>query len=189
MSELILHIDQSPKGPGKMDRRTWLQLSATGLFYSLGFSAVADDDKAVPILTLQGIDATGKKIELTDFLGKTVLVSFFTAGCNLCTRDLKLMREFYVSNSKNKFVLLGVNIDQNKSDFDEYNQLIALAVPKEQRFPMVWRNAPGHKDNFGAIIRQPTHFVINPKNEFIFKREGSFEPEDWDNLWASLKNP
>ena len=77
----------------------------------------------------------------------------------------------------------------NKNDFDEYNQLIALAVPKEQRFPMVWRNAPDHKDNFGAITRQPTHFVINSKNEFIFKREGSFEAEDWDNLWTSLKNP
>lgn len=172
-----------------MDRRTILQLGGAGLFYSLGLSAFAQDDKAIPVLTLQGVDASGKKIELTDFLGKTILVSFFTAGCNLCMRDLKLMREFYVGNSKRNFVLLGVNIDQNKNDFDEYNQLIALAVPKEQRFPMVWRNAPGHKDNFGPITRQPTHFVINAKNEFIFKREGSFEPEDWDNLWTSLKTP
>jgi peroxiredoxin len=172
-----------------MNRRTWLQLSAMGLFISTGLSAFADDDKAAPVLTMHGQDIAGKKIELTDFLGKTVLVSFFTAGCNLCTRDLKLMREFYVSNAKNNFVLLGVNIDQNKQDFEAYNQLIALAVPKDQRFPMVWRNAPGHKDNFGVISRQPTHFVVNPKNEFVFKREGSFEPDDWDNLWTSLKNP
>ncbi len=172
-----------------MVRRTWLKLGAAGIFYSIGLPTLADDEKWAPVLTLQGVDVNGKKIELADFLGKTVLVSFFTAGCNLCTRDLKLMREFYVSNSMRHFVLLGVNIDLNKKDFDEYNQLIALAVPKEQRFPMVWRNAPGHKDNFGAIIKQPTHFVINPKNEFIFKREGSFEPEDWDNLWTSLNNP
>jgi len=172
-----------------MNRRDWLKLGVAGACSTLGFRSFADDDKLVPLLTLQGVDVNGKKIELTDFLGKTVLASFFTAGCNLCTRDLKLMREFYVSNSKRNFVLLGVNIDQNKDDFDEYNQLIALAVPKEQRFPMVWRNAPGHKDNFGVIIKQPTHFVINPKNEFIFKREGSFEPEDWDNLWTSLKTP
>ena len=172
-----------------MDRRTLLQLGAAGLLNSFGLGAFAADDKSMPVLTMQGLDAIGKKIELSDFLGKTVLVSFFTAGCNLCTRDLKLMREFYVGNSKNNFVLLGVNIDQNKKDFDEYNQLIALAVPKEQRFPMLWRNAPGHKDSFGVITHQPTHFVLSPKNEFIFKREGSFEPDDWDNLWASLKSP
>jgi peroxiredoxin len=172
-----------------MDRRKLLQLGTAGMFYSLGLGAFADDEKAIPVLTLQGVDVNGKKIELNDFLGKTVLVSFFTGGCNLCTRDLKLMREFYVANVKNNFVLLGVNIDQNKKDYDEYNQLIAMAVPKEERFPMVWRNAPEHKDNFGSITHQPTHFVINPKNEFIFKREGSFESEDWDNLRTSLKNP
>lgn len=172
-----------------MNRRAWLQIGVAGLFYSVGLNVFAEDERLLPILTLQGVDANGKKIELTDFLGKTVLVSFFTAGCNLCTRDLKLMREFYANNSKRNFVVLGVNVDQNKKDFDDYNQLIAMAVPKEQRFPMVWRNAPGYKDNFGVITRQPTHFVVNPKNEFIFKREGSFEPEDWDNLWRSLKNP
>jgi hypothetical protein len=136
--------------------------------------------------SLQGIDGNGKKLDLADFLGKTVLVSFFTAGCSLCARDLKLMREFYVGNSKKNFVLLAVNIDQDMKDFETYNQLIALAIPVEQRFPTVWRNAPGHKDNFGTISRQPTHFVINAKNQFVFKREGTFQPADWDNLWESL---
>jgi len=51
---------------------------------------------------------------------------------------------------------------------------------------MVWRNAPNHKDNFGNITRQPTHFVINPQNQFVLKREGTFQAEDWDNLWLSM---
>jgi peroxiredoxin len=138
-------------------------------------------------LSLYGIDAYGKKLALSDFLGKTVLVSFFTAGCSLCSRDLKLMREFYVGNSKRNFVLLAINLDQDKKDFDDYNKLIALAVPKEQRFPTVWRNAPEHRDSFGVITRQPTHFVINPKNQLVLKREGSFLPDDWDTLWESLE--
>ncbi|MEB0137816.1 MULTISPECIES: TlpA disulfide reductase family protein [unclassified Undibacterium] len=137
-------------------------------------------------MSLSGTDANGKKIELADFAGKTVLVSFFTAGCNLCVRDLKLMREFYVGNAKRKFVLLAVNIDQNKQDFDTYLQLINLAIPKEQRFPLLWRGMAGHNDNFGTVISQPTHFVINPQGQLLLKREGSFRPEDWDNLWESL---
>jgi len=137
-------------------------------------------------MSFVGVDPNGKKVALSDYAGKTLLVSFFTAGCNLCAHDLKLMREFYVGNAKRNFVLLAINIDQNKQDFDTYLQLINLAVPKEQRFPIIWRNAAGHKDNFGAIVNQPTHFVINPKGQLVLKREGTFLPGDWDNLWESL---
>lgn len=169
-----------------MNKRNFLaNLTAAGLALTCA-PLFAQTGKDAHAFTLLGMDANGKKLELSDFLGKTVLVSFFTAGCNLCTRDLKLMREFYVGNVKRNFVLLAINIDQDKRDFEAYTQLIALAVPKEQRFPMVWRNAPGHKDNFGTVTRQPTHFVINAKNQLVFKREGSFQPDDWDNLWESL---
>ncbi len=131
-------------------------------------------------------DAAGKKSSLSDYAGKTVLVSFFTSGCNLCTRDLKLMREFYVGNAKRNFVLLAMNMDGDKKDFDTYMQIVNQAIAKEQRFPVFWRNAPGHKDNFGQIAQQPTHYVINPKGQLLWKREGSFQPNDWDNLWEAL---
>ncbi|MDO8178689.1 MAG: redoxin domain-containing protein [Undibacterium sp.] len=169
-----------------MKKRQFIQaISAAtlGLAYAPLF---AQSSKEPQKFSLQGIDVNGKKLDLNDFLGKTVLVSFFTAGCSLCTRDLKLMREFYVGNAKRNFVLLAINIDEDKKDFETYNQLIALTIPKEQRFPTVWRNAVGHKDNFGVISRQPTHFVINAKSQFVFKREGTFQPNDWDNLWESL---
>ena len=173
-----------------INRRTWLQLAAAGVVGAMSSAPLSvsaqDGDKDLSKLFLQGVDADGKKIELTDYLGKTILVSFFTAGCSVCSRDFKLMRDFYARNVQRNFMLLGVNLDPHKADFDQYNQLISLAVPKNQRFPTVWRPAPGFKDNFGPIVREPTHFVINAKNEFIFKREGSFQPEDWDNLWSSL---
>jgi peroxiredoxin len=158
-------------------------------FAGLGLATaplLAQTPKEVQKYSLQGIDVNGKKLNLSDFLGKTVLVSFFTAGCTVCTRDLKLMREFYVGNAKRNFVLLAINIDEDKKDFETYQQLISLTLPLEQRFPTIWRNAPGHKDNFGVIVRQPTHFVINAKNQFVFKREGTFQPADWDALWESL---
>lgn len=174
-------------GNQEMNKREFIQ-AAVAATLSLAAPALLAQGKELQKLTLQGIDANGKKLELTDFLGKTVLVSFFTAGCSLCSRDLKLMREFYVGNVKRNFVLLAINIDKEKKDFDDYNKFIALAIPKEQRLPTVWRNAPEHKDSFGVITREPTHFVINPKNQLVFKREGSFQPGDWDTLWESLSS-
>ena len=59
-------------------------------------------------------------------------------------------------------------------------------MPAEQRFPIAWRNAEGHKDSFGAISRRPTHFVLNRKHQQVLRREGNFLPTDWDDLWVSL---
>jgi peroxiredoxin len=168
-----------------MNRRDFIQSALVSTL--LTSSSLSLAQKADTKYTLEGTDIYGKKLNLTDYLGSTVLVSFFTFDCDLCTGDLKLMREFYVRNSKNKFVLLGVNLDQNKKDLDEYNDLTTHAYPKDQRFPTVWRYAPGHKDNFGPITTQPTHFVLDHKNQLTFKREGKFQPDDWDNLWQSLQ--
>ncbi|MFZ6674866.1 peroxiredoxin family protein [Undibacterium sp. Xuan67W] len=169
-----------------MNRRHFIQNLAISGFSMASSGVMAQNNKEPARYTMLGTDMNGKKFDLNDLSGQTVLVSFFTGGCNLCTRDLKLMREFYVGNSRRKFVLLAVNIDQDKKDFDTYNQFVSLAIPKEQRFPTIWRNAPGHKDNFGSIVREPTHFVLNQKSELVFKREGTFQPDDWDNLWLSL---
>jgi peroxiredoxin len=167
-----------------MQRRTFIQ---SALISGLMLSTQTQAQAASMVYTLDGTDVYGKKLSLHDYLGMNVLVSFFTFDCPLCSDDLKLMREFYVRNSKNKFMLLGVNLDTNKKDLDDYNDLTTHAYPKDQRFPTVWRNAAGHKDNFGPITIQPTHFVLDRKSELVFKREGKFQPDDWDNLWLSLK--
>jgi len=167
-----------------MLRRDFIQSGLmVGLSMSSGFSLA---DTAPAPFALQGTDIGGKKLDLRDFSGQTVLVSFFTIDCDVCSDDLKLMREFYFNNRKKKFMLLGVNLDTNKKDLDDYNELTTQAYPKDQRFPTVWRNAAGHKDNFGNINVKPTHFVLDSKAQLKFKREGKFQPEDWDNLWLAL---
>ena len=169
-----------------MNRRDFIQSTIISSLAISPLSVFAQSKTNKATFTLQGTDINGKKLDLGDFAGNTVLVSFFTFDCESCSLDLKLMREFYVRNTKKKFVLLGVNLDQNKKDLDDYNDLTTHAYPKNQRFPTVWRNAPGHKDNFGKIVNQPTHFVLDAKSQLVFKREGTFQPEDWDNLWLSL---
>jgi peroxiredoxin len=165
-----------------MNRRNFLQAAA-----ATTFAAACHTSFAAPVKqSMIGIDSDGRPFDLSSFAGKVCLVSFFTAACNLCTHDLKLMREFYVGNKARNFSLIGVNIDAKKEDFVEYAHLIALTIPAEQRFPLLWRNAPEHADSFGPIKSQPTHFVLNKNGEQEFKREGSFQPADWDLVWTKL---
>jgi hypothetical protein len=166
-----------------MDRRNFMQSVAAATLTG-ALPAVA----AKPALkhSMVGVESAGKPFNLETYIGKVCLVSFFTAGCNLCTHDLKLMREFYVNNRAKNFALIGVNIDAKKEDFTSYSQLIDLTTPADQRFPLIWRNAPQHADTFGPIAKQPTHFVLDKNQEQVFRREGTFQPDDWDQLWTKL---
>lgn len=177
-----------------MHKRTFLHAAAaatlTTLLPQMAWSQAATLAAPAPLpgalRTLSGTDSAGKPVMLTDFAGKVCLVSFFTAGCALCSHELRLMREFYMGNREKDFVLLGVNLDEKREDFMRYIELLNVSVPADQRFPIAWRFAPGHQDNFGPITRKPTHFVLDRKHRQVLRREGSFQPTDWDDLWTSL---
>lgn len=79
-------------------------------------------------------------------------------------------------------MLSDINLDTNKKDLDDYNELTTHAYPKNQRLPPVGRNAPGHKDNCARISTQPTHFVPGRKSQLVVERKGEFMPDDWNNL-------
>ena len=172
-----------------MDKRRFLQYVAANSLALSSAQAWAQPTAtpATPIHhTLLGQDSEGKNISLDSYAGQVCLVTFFAGECILCTKELKLMREFYMSNRKRHFILIGVSLDEKQSDFTEYMKLISLSVPAAARFPIVWRNAPNHKDSFGPINRKPTHFMLDKAHNQLLKREGSFQPNDWDNLWTHL---
>jgi alkyl hydroperoxide reductase subunit AhpC len=155
-------------------------------YATTSFPAAAQQVKVSPKLTLSGADYLGRKIDLKDYAGKTILVSFYSGGCTVCARDLKLMREFYRDNSAKNFVLIGINIDKTKADFEMYTKIVAASVPKNQQFPLIWRGNAETLDGFGTISSDPSHFVISANGQISLKREGTFKSEDWDNLWEIL---
>lgn len=170
-----------------MDKRAFLHACAASAIVSTQTGAWAQSAPAKGTQhQLSGTGSDGKPVMLSDFKGKVCLVSFFTAGCALCVNELRLMREFYTSNRQRDFVLLGVNMDDKSADFMQYIDLLKVSVPAEQRFPIAWRNAHGHQDSFGPIARRPTHYVLNRQHQQVLRREGSFQPTDWDDLWISL---
>ncbi|HEY0064184.1 MAG TPA: TlpA disulfide reductase family protein [Telluria sp.] len=143
--------------------------------------------KPPAVYTLQGVDVDGKAINLQESLGKACLVSFFTAECIPCTNDLRLMREFFGANRSKNYINIGVNMDQDRQAIADYMALVRKAIPVEQHFPIAWRNAKGHNDNFGAMTSEPTHFVLDKEHKLVMRRNGVFRPTDWDELWTNLQ--
>ena len=169
-----------------MKRRDFLQtVSAAAAGLVLPGQSKAAAAPTAPFV-LKGVDVTGKAINLQDYAGKACLVSFFTAECIPCTNDLRLMREFYGANKTRNYVNIGVNMDVDKAALADYIDLLKKTIPAAQHFPIAWRNAKGHSDNFGAISSQPTHFVLDKAHKLVLRRNGIFKPSDWDDLWTNL---
>lgn len=178
-----------------MKRRDFLHtVAAGGMGLMLPGLVLAQDKKASAAkpskppaeYTLQGFDVYGKAINLQDYRGKAVLVSFFTAECIPCTNDLRLMREFFGANRSRNYVNIAVNMDVDRQAIAEYMDLVKKTIPVEQHFPIAWRNAKGHSDNFGAITSEPTHFVLDKAHQLVTRRNGVFKAGDWDDLWTNL---
>lgn len=137
---------------------------------------------------LEGVDiSNGKPVYLQQYKNQTVLLAFFSAGCDACVYNLKLIREFYKANKKSNFAVIGVGLDKKVEHFKNYANLVNSTTPKDEQFPLLWRNAAGYKDNFGTIRKDPTVMVINKNGEIVLKREGIIQDADWDDLWTSLQ--
>jgi peroxiredoxin len=177
-----------------MNKRQFLQsISAAAVGLALPGMGIAQDKKnakpaaqAPTQFMLKGMDAYGKAINLQDYAGKACLISFFTAECIPCTNDLRLMREFFGANKSRNYVNIGVNLDPDRESIAEYMDLLRKTIPVANHFPIAWRNAKGHSDNFGVINSQPTHFVLNKEHQLVLRRNGIFRPSDWDDLWTDL---
>ncbi len=92
-----------------------------------------------------------------------------------------------VSSPSIAFVNIGINVDSEKQSLIDYVALIKRTIPAKQHFPMAWRRAKGHSDNFGALSSNPTHFLLDPDHKLVTRRNGVFKADNWDELWTSLQ--
>jgi len=131
-----------------------------------------------PAPKMEGEDADGKKLKLSDYRGKVVLISFFGDWCGPC-RSLFPHERSLVQQFKSKaFVLLGVNSDPRQ-------KLKDLANEKT----ITWRSFWDGGDAYGPIAkswnvrRWPVLFVIDRKGIIRFR---SHYPDNLDQLLSKL---
>lgn len=116
-----------------------------------------------PPFTLETTD--GKKVSLSDFKGKGVIINFWATWCPPCRAEIPDMIELQ-QTYQDKFTFIGIAVS------DRADRVAAFVKEKGMNYPVVMGDEKVVRDygkfvEGGQIRGIPTSFVINKKGEII----------------------
>lgn len=120
-----------------------------------------------PIPEVEGTDLEGKKIKLSSYKGKVVLLDFWATWCGPCVAMIPHERDMVEKLSKKPFALVSVNADEEKSALTEFLQ--------QEKMPWVhwWDGRGGPIAKMFRIHAYPTLYLIDAKGVLRKKWIGS----------------
>ena len=108
-------------------------------------------------------DPSGKKISLSSFRGKYVLVDFWASWCKPCRMENPNVVKAYQQYKNKNFTILGVSLDKKKEAWVEAIQADGLAWNHVSDLKF-WDSAVVPLFGINAI---PTNFLLDPQGKVI----------------------
>ncbi len=124
-------------------------------------------DQAAPAIVGETLD--GKKISLTDYKGKVVLVNFWATWCGPCKMEIPTLVALQKKYAAQGFEILGLVSN------DELKKAVEFASHNEMTWPQL-KATPEVSVNYG-VRAIPASFIINRKGEVAAIIDGLVAPE------------
>ena len=141
---------------------TLIVVTATSLMLC-GSAAALNTGDAAPNFSLP--DLAGKKVQLTAYRGKLVLLNFWATWCGPCRKEMPLFSKWQTDYGSKGFQVVGVSIDEE------------TAVVKEMlvKRPVTYQILMGDSkfgDTYGGVQALPISFLIDPQGRVVAKYQG-----------------
>ena len=125
--------------------------------------SVEKNNQKAPAFTLE--DINGKKVSLSDFKGKVVIVDFWATWCPPCRKSIPDLIELQ-KKYKNKIAVIGISVDMDtKSN-------VAPFVKQNKINYKVLYASPEVVQNYGNIDAIPTSFIIDQHGNIYTQHVG-----------------
>ncbi len=102
-------------------RKKWLPLIMAGLLIGIGVAwssgspVAAQKVRPAKEFTLK--DLSSKKVSLSDFRGKVILLNFFATWCPPCRLEIPELVKIHQQNKNKGLIVLGVSLDKDVVPF------------------------------------------------------------------------
>jgi peroxiredoxin/predicted small lipoprotein YifL len=135
---------------------------ANALFAHAGFDIPATEIKATDF-TLESLE--GKKVSLSSFKGKTVVLSFWATWCVPCQQEMPAMQALYESLRSKGFEIVAVDVMEEKTTVAKFRK------DHGYTFPMLL-DSKGEVGGIYGVQGIPTNFVIGPEGRVLARVVG-----------------
>ncbi len=173
---------QSGPAPGAIDFQPSHELD-TGMVEGLPASAVKA--QSYPNLLSLGsmapdfqlVSATGEKVRLSDYRGRTVLLEFFATWCPHCQAEAPHLKSIMASLPETSFAMLQVTVDsEDAASLLAFDRYYGVTTPSLMD-PGVTPGSFYHQGSTGPVTKEyrigvfPTFYVIDPKGRIAWRAD------------------
>ncbi|MGE7622522.1 peroxiredoxin family protein [Viridibacillus sp. NPDC096237] len=158
----------------KVDMRSTIVEDKLGVKNGLAVGELAPD------FELETLD--GKKVKLSDFQGKKVILNFWATWCPPCKAEIPHMQKYYENFAKeDNFEIVAVNLTSYKESIKYVEKFVKTY---EMTFPVLL-DTEGEQMNAYDIHIIPTTYFLDTKGIIQKKVIG---PVDQDSMQESVKS-
>lgn len=127
------------------------------------------------------VDLRHKKIELTSYRGKVVLLNFWATWCGPCLTEMPTFTEWQNKYSSEKFQVIGISMDDAAPD------VIAMANKLKLNYPVLMGDE--HLGiAYGGVLGLPVTFLIDRHGKIRERYQGASDLTDIKREIESLLN-
>ena len=118
-------------------------------------------------------DLSGKKVSLSSYQGKKVILFFWTTWCPFCLKEMAHLNKEYSNLENDGISLLAINIDESKAKIDSFARKNAI------KFPILLDEGAMVAEDY-EVFGIPTIILINSEGKIVSL--GNNLPEDYVEL-------
>lgn len=124
-------------------------------------------------------DINGKKLSLSSYRGKVVLLDFWATWCTPCRAEIPHFVEMQQQFGPQGLQVIGISMDDGpkpvKEFYEQYRINYPLAVGDDKL-----------AESFGGVLGLPVNFLIDRDGRIVKKYLGATEVSDFDKDVADL---
>lgn len=134
-----------------------------------------------PDFELQSLD--GKKVKLSHFRGKKVLLNFWATWCPPCRMEMPHMEKFYEEFKDKDVVVLAVNLSMTEKSV---NDVPIFVKQYGLSFPVVLDENGEVSGNY-QVIAYPTSYIIDSQGVIRNKFQGAINYDIMNQSFSKIK--
>ena len=125
-------------------------------------------------------DADGRKVKLSDYKGKVVLLNFWATWCGPCKLEIPWFVDFEKTYKDKGFAVLGVSMDE------EGWEIVKPYIQDKQVNYRVMVATEEVAQKYGGVDALPTTFMIDREGKIASTHIGLVAKKDYENEIAQL---